>query len=405
VHWGRVRELLRGATDGDDLALATRAAARLIGELARGDTSQAEFDAASEDALSLARQTGDSLSEGIVYLGRFRRTISTGASPEDLPQLAAAAERVTDREFRIAAIHNVQISPSVLGEPLSSRLRKIDSALALAGDDLSIGGDMVGYSVVPGLHAIRASCLAGLGRFGEAEAALDRARRIARELDEPGGATGVHFQAAIIALMAGDGAQAVEASRRWLETISRLDWTVVQRRLGPMLLAMGSCGHALEGDVELARAGIEEARGPSVEESSFYHQALARTSLASGETSLAATHAGEWVRLSVQFSQDGAARIFRARAWIRGEGKARVADALRDLETAQAVFDRVEIRAYAGRIEEARAEIAAAVGDGAARLRHLREAERLDRAMGVHKRADALARELASVGRRGNQRT
>jgi hypothetical protein len=205
--------------------------------------------------------------------------------------------------------------------------------------------------------------------------------------------------------MAEDGAQAVEASRRWLETISRLDWTVVQRRLGPMLLAMGSCGHALEGDVELARAGIEEARNPSVEESSaFYHQALALTSLASGETSLAATHAGEWVRLSVPNSQDGPARIFRARAWIRSEGEARVADALRDLETAQAVLDRLENRAYAGRLEEARAEIAAAVGDGAARLRHLREAERLDRAMGLHKRADALARELASVGREGNQR-
>ena len=166
-----------------------------------------------------------------------------------------------------------------------------------------------------------------------------------------------------------------------------------------MLLLIGSCGHALEGDVELARAGIEEARGPSVEESPFYHQALARTSLASGETSLAVTHADEWVRLSIPISQDGPARIFRARAWIRAEGRARVADALRDLEAAQAVLDRVEIRAYAGRLEEARAEIAAAVGDETARLHHLREAERLDRAMGLHKRADALARELSSIGR------
>jgi hypothetical protein len=397
-HWRRVRELLKGERGGEELRLAADAEAQIVVSSARSDFSGAEFDAVCEEALALAGRSDDARLEALACAARCLRAVylPSDSALEDRRRLLAAAERSGDRRLRVVAAAVANTAPT--DELVSTSLRRIEEAIPLAAGDLLLGADLIGWSPGVLLHAQRAVQLARLGRFPDAEAARERAEQLARELGDPMTEAVANMTGGFVAFLAQDAAEIVSNSRCALEALGRIDHPIAWALRRAMLLR-GSTGHALGGDPELASAGIDEAEALLPEalrggDDFLRCEALAHTHLARGEAALALEHAEACLRLASFPLAEGNGRILRARARIRAEGAAGAAAAQDDLERAEACFARQQATGFAGRIAEVRAEVAAALGDEAERLRRLREAKRVYEEMGLPKQAQALAAAL-----------
>jgi class 3 adenylate cyclase/tetratricopeptide (TPR) repeat protein len=398
AHWQRVRALLRDPSGDEELRLARDAAGQIVVGGARRGLSEQEFAALCEEALALARHTDDARLEVQVFIGRTIRSLYTDAfDPEDTRRLRAAADRAADAETQVAAAMVARIGPD--SEPMASVLRRIEEAIALAREDLGLGVELIGFSPLPNLHAQRASALARLGRFPEAEAASERAQQLAREFGEPMGEMSCLMTCAFVPQLAEDGPALVAQLRRALECSARVDHPALPVLRRAALLRMGS-GYAHAGETERALAAITEAGAPESAgtRDGWGVEALTLTHLARAEPALALSHAETAVEQATFPMQEGHARMLRARARISAEGARGAAAARDDLDRAETCFAEQGVVGYAGRIAETRAEVAAVLGDEPARVAHLRDAKRIYDVMGLPKRAEAVAAQLLALG-------
>jgi hypothetical protein len=397
AHWRRVRELLRDAAGVEELRLVSEAEAQIVVTSARSDITESEFDAICENALTVAARSGDARLEALVFAGRCLRAISlpTKTFQDDRQRLLAAVERSGDRTLRVVAAATAQSTPN--SEPTSSALRRIEEAIALAGDDLWLGADVLGWSPLLLMQAQRTMLLARLGRFAEAEAARERIDQLTRLLADPWSEAVVRMVQIFVPLVSGDGVAVVAGSRLALEALARIDHPTAWSLRRAMLLRIAA-GHALTGDTGPAEVALAEADALVPDEHAREHplrsEALALLHLARGEPALALVHADAGLRIAWTHGFEGTLRVVRARARVAAEGAAGAAAARDDLEQAEACFAQLDAPGYRGGVLEAHAEVSAAAGDEAERRRQLGEAKRLYEAMGLAMNAAAVEARL-----------
>jgi hypothetical protein len=240
------------------------------------------------------------------------------------------------------------------------------------------------------------------GRLREGLEAFGRCRRLGEEQGAPEAAAFASFWTAEVYAYAGDAERAFASVRQGEE---------ISRRLGepPALVAATHLGfgyaHLAAGraaDAILpARASLEGHRRVNKANAGMSAALLAEALLESGDLAAAETAATEAIALcrrSLRAVYEAAAHGVMARALLRRDGAAAREPAEAALAEAAALIERTGAKLLAPRLCEWRAELAAVLGDEAARGQLLREAQQGFAAIGAAKHAERLAREIAVKG-------
>jgi hypothetical protein len=230
--------------------------------------------------------------------------------------------------------------------------------------------------------------------------AFARSRRLAEELGTPEIAAYTAFWSAEVHAYAGDAERAFASVRQGEEISRRLGEppalvAATQLGFGYALLAAGRAADA----IEPARASLEGHGRANKANAGLSAALLAEALLEAGDLEAAQTTAAEAIELcrrSLRAVYEAAAHGVMARALLRRDGAAARGPAEAALAEAAALIEHSGAKLLAPRLCEWRAELAAVVGDDAARVRLLRDAEQLHREIGAPLRAERMARMLAS---------
>jgi len=252
------------------------------------------------------------------------------------------------------------------------------------------------YSYLLGQLAV---ALSYQGRFAEAARELERARGFVRE---PGGEAEyfLHANALECACARGAGEEALDHGRRAVELAERSGSPKLRSMAAARFwlwacVAAGRWNDAIRSFDEVMPLEREALYALEVY-SALPYLAEAYLGIGAGEQALRA--ADEGLRTAAECGgrfYELPARIARARALLLIDGASAADEAERELAAAQALVDEMGAVTHAPLVLLARAELAQARGDSAARDAQRREAYRLFVEMGATGRAERLAKELA----------
>jgi tetratricopeptide (TPR) repeat protein len=238
------------------------------------------------------------------------------------------------------------------------------------------------------------------GRLREGFEAFRLCRRIGEEYGAPEVAAYASYWSAEVYAYAGDAERAFASARLGEE---------MSRRLGePPALVAGThlafgyahlaAGRAADA-IEPARASLEGHRHANKANAGMSAALLAEALLESGDLAAAHATAAEAIALCRREPRPGyeiAAHGVLARALLRRDGAAARDAAEAALAEAAALIERTGAKLLAPALCTWRAELAAVLGDDAARERLLRESQRGYLEIGAPLQAERIARELAS---------
>jgi hypothetical protein len=183
-HWQKVRALVAELPESAETTpLALEASRELLNAAWRTGVPDAEADALFVDTRALAERTGDLRS--LALLTNFYSSIKL--SQGDVPSLVAhaieslrLAEQTGDPVLSGAMHDNVIWAHAVLGRFAGVR-ESYTRAVTLLGDDPTAGIDFYGISPLLSLTNAWVFSLVWMGRLGEAERELTRAREVAKQ--------------------------------------------------------------------------------------------------------------------------------------------------------------------------------------------------------------------------------
>jgi adenylate cyclase len=402
-HWGRVRALRRELpADREAAELGIAASMQLLNGSMRFGTTLADARTLLREGQDLASSIGDRRAHLTLSIVSCNAQLSAGDVAEAL-ELATENRRAAlgIDDIGVEAIANSSLLNAVV---FSGRLRE---ALALAEEGLERFPRHVpayewiqSLSLHAGLSFWRAVCLGWMGHLPEALEEFDRARRLGEEDGTPEIAGHALSWAAQAHHRAHDAERALACARQGEE---------VSRRLGePPVMAAGTqlafayahlaAGRAVDA-IEAARSALDRYgrvyRPNMVQATSVLAEALLQAGdLAAAEA--AAEQAIALCRLSLSANCEAVAHGVLARALLRRNGGAARDAVEASLARSAELIERSGAKTLAPALCEWRAELAAVLGDDAAREQLLHQAQRLYREIGAPLHAERLARELAS---------
>jgi class 3 adenylate cyclase/tetratricopeptide (TPR) repeat protein len=403
-HWQRVRELA-GRLDEDEeagrLALEACSTVAIQGGWRLGLASD-EMAAVTKQGRALAERFGDRSALVRITVAEATRKGVAGELQsyyEGAREAGRLIDDSVDFETRLVAQHQVAYASHAMGR-FPEALREIEKAGALAGGDPRAGIEGFGFSIPIWSVHMTGLAVSWLGRLDEGAEQTRLAIQKAREGDLRENLGWALGNAVIAAWHAGAPVAGLPEPRAAaLESIeiaeglgSRYSHAVGVYYLAMAHLTAGSFEEAAktaaEG-IELARAH-ETARECEVPMLSHRAQAL----LALGTEAEALERAREAVALAAAqpiFGFGVEACCVLVEALLASQGAAARAEIETTLAQAFAWLDESGAEVLRPRVLEARAALAAALGDEAASARDLAEALRLYREMGAEGHATRLA--------------
>ncbi len=401
-HWRRVRELLaREALDDETREIAISARVGLLAIAGRQGLPKEEAELLRDEARELlagqdnpGQQFYLHSAYGLtcLFAGDFEEGLETFRAGQPfaakLGPIAATAARVT-----------CAWALSLLGR-LEEALREVDAVLASLAEDPALGAAFdSGPPGRPAFLALRASILAPLGRYDEAEVCVERALEGAQAMGALDWFSVALGAGAAVARCRGDaerlaraGARAFDVGARIGYLGSRLDGLTA---LGSASVLRGEWAQAIE---HLEAALAEMQKSSNVIAEPHVNCLLSEAYLGSGDARRAAALAKNAVTSSALRSsthQEIEAQLALGRALLAQGGRGTAAAAETALERAESLLVQTGARSYAAPVEELRAELAGARGDKAGRARALRGAHALYLELGAPERA---TRVLARLG-------
>jgi hypothetical protein len=290
-----------------------------------------------------------------------------------------------------------------LGSRFSEAVRKADEVLPSIPRHVQAPRKLVGLHPHPAVVFWRGICLYWMGRSEEGLEALAVVRRMGDDLDAPElvayawtytGAACRHAHDANGVLASAQQAEAI--SRRLgeppaLEALVQLTYGYAHLVAGRPADAIGPARAALHlhGLANKAHAGWSAA---------LLAEALLQTGDLAGAQS-AAEQSIALCRRSLRGNHEAEAHGVLARALIRRDGAAAREAAEAALANAAVLIERTGAKLLTPALSEWRAELAAVLGDDAAREQLLREAERGYREIGAPLQVDRIGRLLAEAPR------
>jgi class 3 adenylate cyclase/tetratricopeptide (TPR) repeat protein len=403
-HWQRVRELASSLGEDEEaqhLALEACSAIAVMGGWRLG-LDPAEMTAIAEQGRALSRRFGDrNALVRIIGAEALRKGMlgDTRSYYEGAREAEGLIDDSVDLESRLVAAVQRGYSSFCLGR-LSEALREIEKVGTLAGPDLSAGIEAIGFSGAIWHDQMAGLALTWLGRFDDAHERNRLAIRRGRENDAKenlGFALGNVTQLARLRGAPGAGlpeprAAALEAIAIAEGLASRYSQAVGKWNLVMAHLTSGSFEDAAQVASEALEFIRQHETAAEVEVSVLSLRAQALAAL--GDAGAAVSLAREAVALaaaqpSFHFGMDACCTL--AQALLAHEGAGARAEVEAALAQAFAWLDESGAESLHPRVLEARAALASALGDEAARARDLAEALRLYRAMGAEGHAARLA--------------
>ncbi len=396
AHWRKVAELLAGLPKTDETrSQRARALGEVVWFAGRSGLPEGEIEPSFREGLALARPSGNARAEALLLSGRaFFPGPDSGAWAHEA---LAVAERAGDVAMQQVAGLNL----TLLGVAEErGNLALADRLIELAGGDVLLGAEMIGYSPLLMLHAQRMSTLVHLGRLREAEDARQRTRTLLERNPDPAVESVLHSSSVALAEAVGDDDRALREALRADELAEAIAFLAVRR------LAKAWLFDALvsRGDHGAAQQVLSEIRTRFGEESADRLASMARLHLGLGDAGRAlreATAALERMAREHVRRGEPRTRITRALACLRARGAAARAEIEDDFARIAELIDSGGAELYRPPLHEARAELARALGDEAGHARELREAHRLYAEMGADAHAQRLAKELEAEARDG----
>jgi adenylate cyclase len=402
-HWGRVRALLRELpADRETAALGVAACTQLLNMSWRVGMEPDEARALLEEGQTLANAVGDRdahLELSIVY-GRARCGAGDVAMHVELAiQNQGAAQGIDDVELQAGATAMVADALAFAGR-LPEALEAAEDGLARVSRHIPREGWVTGINPYTVLTFWRGFCLAWMGRLPEGVEELGRVRRLCEE----DGAPEMIGYAQVISAEAHYHAHDVErvfASARLVEEICRKlgePLALVSYSQVAFAFAHLAAGRAADA-IEASRSALDIHRRVEKHQAGYSSVLLAEALLLAGDSGAAKSAAEEAIALcrrSLRANLEARAHGVVARALLRRDGAAARDAAGAALAEAAALVERTGAKTLAPALCEWRAELAAVLGDDAARERLLREAQQGYRAIGAPGHAERLARELGA---------
>jgi class 3 adenylate cyclase/tetratricopeptide (TPR) repeat protein len=187
-HWWRVRVLAsRAGEDPASTALHIEACSQLINYGLRVELDEAEARRLFEEAHPLAERLGDRALL-VRLLERYAMSLAFhGRSQECLRWSRAAieiADELGDRALRVIARMPAAAEHYLFQGNLRKALAECDQSIEIAGGELRLGGESVGFDPVLFWPMLRGAVLVSMGKLADAREQLDEVLARARELDD-----------------------------------------------------------------------------------------------------------------------------------------------------------------------------------------------------------------------------
>jgi class 3 adenylate cyclase len=403
-HWQRVRELASNLGEDEEaqrLALEACTAIAVMGGWRLGLPPE-EMTAIAEQGRALARRFGDrNALVRIIGAEAVRSGVrgDTRSYYEGALEAESLIDDSVDLESRLIAQVQRAYSSFCMGR-LPEALREVEKVGVLAGSDLSAGIEGFGFSGAIWHDQMASLVLMWLGRFDDARERSLFAIRRAREngaKENLGFALGNAVQLARLRGAPAAGlpeprAAALEALAIAEGLASRYSQAVARWNLVMAQLASGGFEDAAQGASEALAYVRQHETAAECEVSLLSCRAQALAALGnSGEALALAREAVALAAAQPCFHYGVDTCCLLARALLTHEGVAARTEVEAALSQAFQWLDESGAEAIRPCVLEARAALAAALGDEDARARDLAEALRLYRAMGAEGHAARLA--------------
>jgi class 3 adenylate cyclase len=388
-HWRKVTELLAGeAPVPEAQALLGRARTGLIYAASRSDVPEEEIVSLFEAALG-ATPEGDSLARAQLFLVYALVRSAAGHRDEALrlfDDALSTTRRLENRDLLAGALLIGALVAHVDEAP--ERVVELSRELeATCAADPSIGSGLIGLR--PSVIGVgqRQFALVQLGRASEAEALMLKLRELASGSGNPIERSSVHGCVSMRLARGGDLAAALEEARHNFEQSQRTSNPISRSGAHSTLaFALVRSGRHAEAERELEdaiRIGLDGRVSAISGAHSLSRLSLLR--LERGDLAGAREAAERGLDFALAHHLGGAEaanRLARAHVLLAETGAGAIATASEEIGRAEALACERGLHVTLALVEEARAELAALAGDGAARERALREAVRLHRACG-----------------------
>jgi adenylate cyclase len=405
-HWQRVRALLRGLPiDPDVAALGVAACRQLLNMGWRVGTPLDEARALLEEGQALATSIGDRRAHLKLSMVFARALCSVGdvAGYLDLSiENQRAALEIDDVAVQANACFYLVDALSFAAR-FNEVLQMADEGLARFPRDIPRAEWLVGVEPHSWFSFWRAHSLVCTGRVPEGLVEYERSRRLSEENGTPemlgyiaSFATEAHRRCHDADRSLANARQLEEISRRLGEPPVMVGHT--QLAFGHAHLAAGRAADA----VDSARAALDSFGRVEKFHAGNPAALLAEALLESGDPSAACVAADEAIALcrsSLRRVYEGVALGVKARALLRRDGATARDAAEAALAEVAALIEQTGATSLAPALREWRAELAAVLGDAAAREQLLREAERGYREIGAPLQVDRIGRLLAEAPR------
>ena len=402
----RAREQATRGADRRASSLQLAACIGLIGPLTAQDRPEPELRGIFEEGCTLAQELDDRAALLALYVLQGIHAQRSG-DLEEHERLLAEARRIApedDATSRFVLALQSGLSRSKRGE-VRAALKDFDSVADLDLPTIEGGGGSaaVGALTLRAAYAeyfvIRGGTLIQLGRYDEAERALDRGAELGKQHRLAAAEIDALSTRANLAKARGDVQAALQIGSELVERTGRLGsplWAgVAQARMGS--------AHLLAGDpraaVEALERGLAICRDEGVlmdaEVATLYDLVRARLSL--GDVAAAREAVQEalgWAERTHDLGHRIRARLAEAMVALRDEaGRGEAEAALAEVE---ALIGQTGSYLWAPTALEIRSELASATGKAAARDAALKEAQRLYAERGATGHAERIARQLAA---------
>jgi adenylate cyclase len=404
-HWGRVRELLRELPgDREAQELGIQACQQILQMAWRFGMGVDEARGLLEEGQALASATGDRRAAVRLSMVYGRARCGAGdvtAYLELMAENVRAASEIDDVHLQAGACA-LHVDALAFGARLPEALRVAEEGIARFPRHIPVEEWGSAFNPCTVMTFFVGHCAGWMGRLPEALEIFGRHRRLCEEDGTPEFIGYGHLYSSEVHYRAHEAERAL-ASARQVEEISR--------RLGepPSLAAYSHLGLAFaqlaagrfsEG-IEAARRALEQLGRVERFQAGMAAELLAEGLLQAGDAEAARSAAEEAIALcrrSERSHYEAAAHGILARALLRSEGAAAREAAEAALDAAAALIERTGARLLLPSLSEWRAELAAAWGDEATQERELHEAHRLFAEMGAIGHAQRLSATVAGGG-------
>jgi adenylate cyclase len=403
-HWHRVRELIRDAPDEEGASgLGVEACRQTLVSCFRLGMSRAETECVFAEGKGWAERGADTDAAGMLHDAYSIAALTSGDVATGVRHSVEAASLL--RRARDEALHPLATVatayPLIVVGRLAEAAARLDEAVEVTRGRPEYGLEHWGFRVFVWANMMTGATKVLTGQLDIARARLEHAIELARQYGEVENEGWALMWLADLGFFAGDEDAGLAAGRRSVELAEKVGSPY--SRVGAY--ARQGVALLLDGQVHEGIASLEHALtlsrqcGTGLESEGQHLAWLAEAVLATGDVARARTLADEALAVADRIGAvlDGIlARRTLARVRLVQDGAAAAQAIAEALDGAERLVEQTGAVSYRPLLLLERAELARVTGDGAARLRALREAHRAFTAIGATGHAARLGPELAS---------